>query len=386
MALVLPVQALEMATWNVKQMGGKNEKRDWRRTALVITKNNIDFLALQEVLSPEALMHLELKLEAISGETWSSVISEKVGTGSNEEHYAFIWRDAKVEFTGDAITYIDADDRYLRAPFSAGFKSTDGKIEFIAGNVHVRFGKNKIARYPEVRELKEYWRWLTTYVAEGRTVFIAGDFKLEPKEPAYTGLKIYAQPVIAKGYTTLSEKDGQFVYLHDNWWVDKHIKLPEARIIEYPSQLKLTHSQARKEISDHAPVVMSITETRRGLELSEEDKVDPIKVLCVNPDPPGTDMKMLHEEYLVLQNLSPTQSVSLEGYRIEDYEGNTIALGGELEPTSKAAIPSSLFGFEVWNNDEDTIYLFNPDGEKIAKIEYENLSNDPYLCKNTDLD
>jgi len=385
LALVFPVQALEMATWNVKQMGGNNEKRDWRRTAAVIAENRIDFVALQEVMSKEALMHLEFKLEGITGEPWTSLISDKVGTGSHEEHYAFIWKDGLVEHTGDTSLYIDPDSRFLRAPFSAGFKSRDGSIEFVAANVHVRFGKNKISRYPEVRELKNYWRWLNTYVANGRTILIGGDFKLEPKEPAYTGLKIYAQPVIEKEYSTLSEKDGKYVYLHDNWWVDKHIEAPEARIVRYPEKLGITHSMARKEISDHAPVVISLTETRRGLDLAEEDKVDPLKVLCVNPDPPGKDIKMLHEEYIVVQNLSPTQKLNLEGYRIEDYEGNAITLGGELEPTAKAAIPSSVFGYEVWNNDEDTIYLYNPKGEKIAKIEYENLAKDPYMCSNTDL-
>jgi len=385
LCLVLPAYSLEVATWNVKQLGDRNP-RDWRRTALVIVKNNIDFVALQEVLSSDALMHLEHKLEGISGESWSTLISEKVGTGSNEEHYAFAWRDAAVEYIGGAILYVDPDKRFVRPPFAANFKTKDGAVEFTAANIHIRFGKSKISRTPEVRELKEYWRWLTAYVAEGRTIFLGGNLKLEPKDNAYTGLRVYTQPVITKGHTTLSEKDGQYVYLHDNWWISRDLNLPEARIIEFPSQLGISHNEARKEISDHAPVVMSVNKTHRGIQLSEEDKVDPLKVLCVNPDPPGRDERMLHEEYIVLQNLSPTQTLKLAGYRIEDYEGNAVVLQGELPPTGKAAIASTAFGYEVWNNDTDTIYVYSPEGKKIAKIEYENISNDPYMCTNTKLD
>jgi endonuclease/exonuclease/phosphatase family metal-dependent hydrolase len=77
-------QALTIATWNAKHLGW-GEQRDWDATAKVVAI--YDFVALQEVHGEDAVKRLVNKLEVLTGEPWSSLVSdEAVGRGRYTEN------------------------------------------------------------------------------------------------------------------------------------------------------------------------------------------------------------------------------------------------------------------------------------------------------------
>jgi len=79
---------------------------------------------------------------------------------------------------------------------------------------------------------------------------------LAPKHAAWAPLRLAAAPLIVAGATTLSSIEGRFANLYDNIWIPLGHALPvaEAGTFEFPRALGLTHEQARRRVSDHAPV------------------------------------------------------------------------------------------------------------------------------------
>src|SRR5690606_41926241 len=77
-----------------------------------------------------------------------------------------------------------------------------------------------------------------------------------PLHDALPPLRAGAKPLIEHGAPTLSTIDGRFANLYDNIWVPAEHRLPivASGIFRFPAHLGLTHDEARRHVSDHAPV------------------------------------------------------------------------------------------------------------------------------------
>lgn len=264
-----PVQALTLATWNVKHLGW-GEKRDWEATAKVVTI--FDFVALQEVHGEDAVKRLESKLEVLTGESWSSLVSdEAVGRSRYTENYAFIWREDLVDYEGGATLYLDPGDIFAREPFAARFCSDDKQYCWTAATVHVVYGDSVEERREEARQLDDYVSWLEATVAERTAVLLMGDFNLPPDSIGFQDLDEILDPVIHEGASTLSSKEGKYANLYDNiWYRPGTISIEKAWIDRFPERLGITHKYARKRVSDHAPVVVQL-----GTESDIDSPIEP---------------------------------------------------------------------------------------------------------------
>ncbi|MCL7942294.1 helix-hairpin-helix domain-containing protein [Halomonas sp. ATCH28] len=245
-----------LGSWNIQNLGWDNDKR-YDKVAHVA--NHFDFLAIQELMNEVALERLEIEVEALSGESWSSMASHALGRSSYREHYAFLWRDSAVEYVDGAAVFFDSGDIFSREPYSARFRSLRSGQVFAVANVHVVYGSSLSDRLPEIEALADYWEWLGEAYHDTPRLLM-GDFNLMPHHDAWDALRVLGViPAITQGATTLSATSGRYVNLYDNIWKFKgRLNVSERGIVKFPVLFGIDHTRALDEVSDHAPVYLAL--------------------------------------------------------------------------------------------------------------------------------
>lgn len=242
---------VRIASWNIERLGhGRN--KDF--LALAEIAGRFDFLAVQEAMNREGIANFNSALQEHTGESWSKIHSHLLGDGRYREKYLFIWRDSAIEYVDGAAVYLKDRESFVREPFSARFRCKDTSTVFVAGTIHVRYGNSIRDRTGEIRALTDYWRFLEdTYDGE---ILLMGDFNLPPGHNAWSGLRRLARPVITEGASTVSSIDGRYANLYDNIWLSRNSRLNivSAGVLKFPEILGIDHEQARRHVSDHAPV------------------------------------------------------------------------------------------------------------------------------------
>src|SRR5690554_3485192 len=245
-----------IGSWNIQNLGWNNDKR-YDKVAHVV--GHFDFLAIQELMNEVALERLEQKVEAMTGESWSSMASHALGRASYREHYAFLWRDSAVEYDSGAVVYFADRDAFAREPFSAKFRSRRSGQAFAAATVHITYGSSIGDRLPEIEALADYWQWLGE-VYPGTPRLLLGDFNLRPQHAGWAPLReLGVTPAITEGATTLGLTDGHYANLYDNIWkVSGTLDVSERGIVRFPELFGIGHERARDVVSDHAPVFITL--------------------------------------------------------------------------------------------------------------------------------
>ncbi|WP_188113670.1 helix-hairpin-helix domain-containing protein [Salinicola halimionae] len=258
---------ITIGSWNLKHLGWNNGKR--LDGVAEIAKGG-DLWALEEVMGEEAVTQLEHELEKQTGEKWSSMASHEVGRSSYRESYAFMWRDSAVEYTKGAVVYLDPGDLFAREPYLAEFRDRESGDTVAMAAVHIVYGDGRSDRTPEIRELVSIWDWMRE-VYPGSARLIAGDFNMPPIDNAWQSLReAGASPAITRGATTLSETDGKYASLYDNFWYKPgELDVSGNGIVHYPKMLGIDHATARSIVSDHAPIYLTIGQDQAGFEDSE---------------------------------------------------------------------------------------------------------------------
>lgn len=244
-----------IGTWNLEHLSVRPNK-DFQAIAKVAAQ--VDFLAVQELMTPEALTTLAEALSKQTGHHWSAMASDRVGRSTYKEMYGFVWRDDAVAYADGAVTYLDRQQAFARDPYSARFTSLTDHTDFVVATVHIKYGKNKADRAGEIAALSQYWTWLGQTYAGNSRILLMGDFNTPPTSPAWDSLDASARPLFTTGASTLSTTDGKFANLYDNMFIAKasSIQVDSAEVFAYPRFLGLTHEQARANVSDHAPLFL----------------------------------------------------------------------------------------------------------------------------------
>ncbi|WP_233350292.1 helix-hairpin-helix domain-containing protein [Kushneria phosphatilytica] len=267
-ALTGPVAAdMTIGSWNLQHLGWDNGKQLDRVAQIA---QGADLWALEEVMNSDAVTQLEHQLEQQTGEQWSSMTSHEVGRSSYQESYAYLWRDSVVEYTKGAAVYMDPGDEFAREPYLAEFRDKDDGQTVAMAAVHIVYGDSRSDRTPEVRELASIWQWMSEVYPDTPRI-ITGDFNLSPDNAAWQPLREQgAQPAITSGASTLSETDGQYAHLYDNFWYDSTaLDVTGNGIVQYPKLLGITNEEGRSTVSDHAPIYLTIGDAKPGFSSSE---------------------------------------------------------------------------------------------------------------------
>lgn len=263
LALTLSAYAeVRIASWNIQNFGW-GENKDYHAVSRIASQ--FDIIAIQELMNAAALEQLQHILQSETGDKWSVMYSHRLGRGRYQEKYAFIWRDASVEYVDGAVVYLDNRDLFAREPYSARFRSRNSDLVFVLATVHITYGQRVGDRTPEIHALREYWDWLAEVYPENTdSRILLGDFNLRPEHPAWAPLTEVATALITSGATTLSSHDRQYANLYDNIFVPRAHNLPigDVGILEFPILLSevtgsyWSHEKARRQVSDHAPVYL----------------------------------------------------------------------------------------------------------------------------------
>lgn len=172
-------------------MGWANHK-NYADVGQVVDAAGCDFVAVQEVMDVDGVKRAAKAVAHATGTKWLYMVSHLVGRHSYKEGYSFLWNPAVVHYDGGAVVYLDPGDHFEREPFSAQFSTNNG-FEWTAATVHILYGDSRSKRTPEIRELANYWRWLTDTFPD-RAVILTGDFNLEPQDQAWAPMKSVAAP------------------------------------------------------------------------------------------------------------------------------------------------------------------------------------------------
>ncbi|MEL7896545.1 endonuclease/exonuclease/phosphatase family protein [Vreelandella neptunia] len=277
MAPAVATADMIIGSWNVRQLGWENGK-DIKKLAHII--QSMDLIAIQELMSDDALGELVNQLETMTGEPWESMASHSLGKGKRyREHYGFVWRESEVEYAQGAVVFLDHDDVFAREPFSAVFRDVETGLELALANLHVVYGDSVADRVQEVEALGDYWEWLEeVYPSTPR--MIAGDFNLEPGHEAWGELRAAgALPALERVATTLAHETGVFRSLYDNFWYESaSLPVTDLGMIPFPSVFGMEHDVARSEVSDHAPVFMALDDAELKLIAWPSASTSPIDV------------------------------------------------------------------------------------------------------------
>lgn len=277
---------LNMGTWNLEHLNVRPTK-DFQAIAKVAQR--VDFLAIQELMSEQALQTLAQELTRQTGKHWSAMASHAVGRSSYKEMYGFIWRDDAVSYEDGAVTYLDRGDTFEREPYSARFRSLKDDTTFVVATVHILYGKNQADRASEITALSSYWTWLKETYPGNNAILLVGDFNTPPTSSAWEKLDDSARPLMLQGASTLSTTDGKFSNLYDNIFISKDsaIKVRAVEVFNYPKFLGLTHAQGREKVSDHAPIFLraSLMEsvTANSARAARPSAPNPMRPVAVNP-------------------------------------------------------------------------------------------------------
>lgn len=242
-------EEINLASWNVKRLGHQPAKD---LAVLTRVMADYDILALQEVMNESLLPEIEQRLERLTAADWEIMCSHAIGRGSYKEAYCFTWRTDRIDYDQGANVFLDPEDVFAREPYSAVFATKNG-FSFHLATVHVLYGKRRSDRVPEARALADYWGYLAD-IAPDIPVVLAGDFNLRPSDDAFQRLRRVARPQITSGATTLSSIDGRYANLYDQIWTSPTLTVVASGIRNFPAEFGLTHEEARRSVSDHAPV------------------------------------------------------------------------------------------------------------------------------------
>ena len=253
-----PSKELVVASWNIQHLG-QGSNKDYSALGKIGTQ--FDFIAVQEVMNAEGIETFKAALEKASGEPWEAMYSHLVGTASYKEMYAFVWRKSAVDYLDGAVVYLDPGDLFIREPYSARFLNRKSNQAFAASTVHIIYGKRVGERVAELEELASYWQWLEE-IYPNTPVMLMGDFNMPPRHKGWETLKnLGVEPLITEelGASTLSTKEGVFANLYDNIWVRSNsLTVGKVGIVNFPKLLGISHTNARRSVSDHAPIYVHL--------------------------------------------------------------------------------------------------------------------------------
>ena len=171
-----------VATFNALHLGWQNGK-DMLSLACVVS--HFDLVGLVEIDDPQGLTDLELELEALTGEAWSSHVSPwAVGNANGTEFYGYVWRDAEVTMTGALGFYDDPNDDLKREPYAANFQM--GSFDLTLVVFHLQYGDTISTRRGEAQHLVDVYDYFQNLNGPEQDVLIGGDFNLPADDDAFT--------------------------------------------------------------------------------------------------------------------------------------------------------------------------------------------------------
>lgn len=244
---------ISLASWNVRILSD-NSRSDAELGIIALIIFRYDFIALQEVRDEKVVKRIQKILRDDFQVNYEIDVSSEVGTDTQKERYAFMWRANKIQQTFGGKFFIDTNNQFVREPYCASFKADT--FDWTLCTVHILFGNGKTERRPEIQALDDVYR--AAHDANGeRDIVICGDFNFDPNDSGWTDLKQIDSMQFAispPAKTTIADRS-----LYDNcWWPEASTEIigDTASVYEFDELMfpPGSRKEANRLTSDHRPI------------------------------------------------------------------------------------------------------------------------------------
>jgi endonuclease/exonuclease/phosphatase family metal-dependent hydrolase len=194
---------LLLATWNIREFGGKKFKPRTKEALFYLAEviSAFDLVAIQEVRSSLGDFN---RLLQVLGNWWRYLLTDvTLGGPGNEERLAFLYDSRRVTFGGFASQLVlpplrgedgkrTPAEQLARTPFLVGFRS--GWLKFTICTAHILYGKGIANHEKRVQEISKLAQFLAARVAHpdawAKNMIVLGDFNIfNPKDATFSALQ-----------------------------------------------------------------------------------------------------------------------------------------------------------------------------------------------------
>jgi len=250
---------LRLCSWNLKNFGGRTRPDRCSNIALFI--HSFDVVAVQEVRSSSLREALHV-IKYPTMRDFRAVNSAMYGTDARREAQGFYYKPATVRFLGARVADTPDVAALPYKPYVGRFQCVASNAVFTLVNVHIKLGAQSDleTRRAQTRALAALVERLAAAAAEHGTVYVCGDFNLQPSDAGFHALR-------RLGYTASNWRTpttvGAAGKVYDTFWypatclaVQPHL----SRVATFDGSLHRNDADScaafRAEVSDHLPVTV----------------------------------------------------------------------------------------------------------------------------------
>ena len=399
-------EGLVVGAFNVQVFGTTKAAREDVMDVLGKTIRSYDLIAIQEIRDRSGTALPALLAEVNSdGSRYAYVASERLGRTVSKEQYAYFYNVDTVKLLGVPQTYPEPEgtDPFHREPFVVWFEGVLDPVSAVCAVIHT----DPDEATEEIDSLTDVVDWIYTAYPSEPDVIVMGDFNADGR---YFDEESES-PLRASGYHWLigNEYDtttGDTVMTYDRIVITPSLDdeyAGTAGVFRY-DDLFGVFPPLLTGVSDHYPVyAVFTTGDGTGSSTTAPATVTSVATVSLTPTPvvtltatpvatedlPGESVYVGNvsitgvspaDEWVTIQNTG-TLSLNITGWVLTDDTGSNrfIIPLHHLSPgemvTVYTGIGAPATGVlywgraqDVWNNDGDTAYLYEPGGQLVSSL------------------
>jgi len=273
-------ESIVIATWNIQQFSNRHSSRALQYISDIVER--FDIIALQEVKT--SLRGLS-RLQKLLPGAYRILVSDPTG---NYERFAFLYDKRTVIPTGlvceigfNVPAKSHQGYQLHRMPYCASFRA--GRFDFVIASAHIYFGKTKKERMQRAEEIRQLVKFVARRARTergkvfDRDFFVVGDCNIEEEGDAFFKALMSEDFVMPDKLANMKTNYGRDKTYDKIVWVNRpSFAFTEQTNVVPFGEVVFTEAgaDAKKEISDHLPLLAEFKVNKLEQELSQ----------IINPD------------------------------------------------------------------------------------------------------
>ncbi|MDE4907632.1 lamin tail domain-containing protein [Methanogenium marinum] len=397
-------EGLVVGAFNVQVFGTTKAAREDVMDVLGKTIRSYDLIAIQEIRDSSGTALPDLLAEVNSdGSRYAYVASERLGRTVSKEQYAYFYNMDTVRLLGVPQTYPEPEgtDPFHREPFVVWFEGIQDPVSAVCAVIHT----DPDEATEEIDSLTDVVEWIYTAYPSEPDVIVMGDFNADGRYFDEDS----ESPLRASGYHWLigNEYDtttGSTVMTYDRIVITPSLDdeySGNAGVFRYDDRFGVV-PPLLTGVSDHYPVYAVFTTgdvigssltapaTMTSLSTTPPTPLVPPVAPSVAPgDNSGESVYIGNvaitgvspaDEWVTIQNTG-NLSLNITGWVLTDDTGSNrfifpfhyLGQGEMVTVYTGTGTPATGMLYwgraqDVWNNDGDTAYLYEPGGELVSSL------------------
>ncbi len=255
--------SLTIGSFNIQNFSGGSEKKNVGRMAEIITSENFDILALQEILDAPAAEALRAQLGASS---WACLHGSPEGNKAKAKGYAFIWNTRSIDLAVDARIWNEPGTDLTRPPLVGRFRYRGKVLQLITTQIYAadHKGTEKAREYSYLCE-----RVMARVDRKARIdhpatyTLLLGDYNMFPEwcTECHESMSENLDVLVTEN-TSLKTGEGGYQWSLDHFTLDADRWSPfgpqPSRVDAPTKYYNGDFTKYREEVSDHVPIKLEV--------------------------------------------------------------------------------------------------------------------------------